>query len=138
MNLTTHEATPLCAFPLFGNNMDVIIPIEKVLLMFSTTPVNTGTVIEQSYGSGLLIDLTAENHRSVGYDINKGWSWGGYSWAQSVPPSAELVPLLIEPPPFVPRAGPRVAQSLTHITGPACLGRAAPRSARGTASTIRK
>jgi len=87
----------LCAFPLFGNNEDVIAPIEKVFLMFSTQPVNTGTVIEQSYGPGILIDLTASNQRTVNYDINAGWSWGGFSWAQQFPPNSNLVPLLIEP-----------------------------------------
>jgi len=87
----------LCAFQLFGNNEDVIAPIEKVFLMFSTQPVNTGTVVEQSYGPGLLIDLTASNQRSVNYDINAGWSWGGFSWAQQFPPNSNLVPLLIEP-----------------------------------------
>jgi hypothetical protein len=87
---------PLCAFPLFGNNEDVIAPIEKVFLMFSTQPVNTGTVVEQSYGPGILIDLTASNQRTVNYDINAGWSWGGFSWAQQFPPNSNLVPLLIE------------------------------------------
>jgi hypothetical protein len=89
-------SAPLCAFPLYGNQMDVIVPIEKVLLMFSTLPVNTGTVIYQAYSSGILVDLTASNQRSVGFDINAGWSWGGYSWGQQVPPNSNLVPLLIE------------------------------------------
>jgi hypothetical protein len=92
---TTYNA--LCAFPLFGNNEDVIAPIEKVFLMFSTQPVDTGTVIEQSYGPGILIDLTASNQRTVNYDINAGWSWGGFSWGQQFPPNSNLVPLLIEP-----------------------------------------
>jgi hypothetical protein len=86
----------LCAFPLFGNNEDVIAPIERVFLMFSTQPVNTGTVIEQSYGPGILIDLTASNQRTVNYDINTGWSWGGGSWAQMFPPNSDMVPMLIE------------------------------------------
>lgn len=89
---------PLCAFPLYGNGLDVIAPIEKVLLMFSTVPVNTGTVIEQAYSQGILIDLTGDNQRSVAFNINTGWSWGGYSWAQAIPADANLVPLLIEAP----------------------------------------
>lgn len=94
--VTGGVAQPICAFPLYGNNEDVIAPIEKVLLMFSTIPVNTGTVIEQSYGPGLLIDLTASNQRTVSYDINAGWSWGGYNWAQQIPASSDLIPLLID------------------------------------------
>lgn len=86
----------MCAFPLYGLNLDLIAPIEKVLLMFSTSPVNTGTVIEQAYSPGILIDLTGENSRDVSYDINEGWSWGGSSWAAPVNAGDSLVPLLIE------------------------------------------
>lgn len=91
-------ALPMCAFPLYGHGLDVIAPIEKVLLMFSTLPVKTGTVIEQAYSQGILIDLTGNNEQTVSFDINEGWSWGGYSWAQAIPASANLVPLLIEQP----------------------------------------
>ncbi len=90
--------TPLCAFPLYGNMLDVIAPIERVLLMFSTLPVNTGTVIYQAYSQGVLIDLTSVQQRAVTFDINAGWSWGGGSWGQSVAANANLVPLLIETP----------------------------------------
>jgi hypothetical protein len=91
------KTNPMCAFPLHGGGLDIIAPIEKVLLMFSTLPVNTGTVIEQAYGPGVLVDLTSLNLRAVAYDIDQGWSWGGFSWAQSLPANADLVPLLIEP-----------------------------------------
>ncbi|HEU5469665.1 MAG TPA: hypothetical protein VFV67_03360 [Actinophytocola sp.] len=88
--------TPMCAFPLFGNNLDVIAPVERILLTFSTTPVNTGTVIYQAYSPGVLIDLTGTDSRTVGYDINAGWSWGGGAWGRQIAPSQNLVPLLIE------------------------------------------
>jgi hypothetical protein len=92
-------AVPMCAFPLFGNHMDVIAPIEKILLMFSTNPVNTGTVVQQSYSQGILIDLTASQTRAVSYDMNDGWSTPGgelQQWATIVPANAALVPLLID------------------------------------------
>jgi hypothetical protein len=89
-------ASPMCAFPLFGNNLDVIAPIAKILLTFSTLPVNTGTVIFQAYSPGLLIDLTGVTSREVQYDINSGWQWGGGAWARQIPANADLVPLLIE------------------------------------------
>jgi len=89
-------ATPMCGFSLFGNNLDVIAPIEKVLLMFSTTPVDTGTVIMQAYGPGLLIDLTSSNERVVHYDINATWDWGKMGWGQQVKAQEDLLPLLIE------------------------------------------
>ncbi|AFY47842.1 hypothetical protein Nos7524_1984 [Nostoc sp. PCC 7524] len=87
---------PLCAFPLFGNMLDIIAPLEKVVLMFSTTPVNTGSVIEQSFSPAILIDLTGENSRTVSFDINNGWSWGGAPWGRNIPASGDLVPFLIE------------------------------------------
>ncbi|HEY3828221.1 MAG TPA: hypothetical protein VGL57_03385 [Solirubrobacteraceae bacterium] len=95
--------TPMCAFNLYGNHLDLIVPIEQVLLMFSTEPVDTGTVIEQAYSNGLLVDLTASNSRKVGYDINSGWTWGGAAWGRPVPPRTDLVPLLIQ-------QGPRLQQ----------------------------
>jgi hypothetical protein len=92
------DAAPICAFPLFGQNMDVVQPIEQVFLMFATEAVNTGAVVEQSFGPGIGIDLTGENSRTVNYDINAGWSWqpAGASWAQAYPPSTNLVPLLVQ------------------------------------------
>lgn len=89
-------AQALCAFPLYGNSLDAIIPIQKVMLSFSTQVVNTGTVIEKAYSQSIFIDLTAATSRSVKFDINTGWSWGGFSWAQTVRPNTNIVPLLIE------------------------------------------
>ncbi|HST52101.1 MAG TPA: hypothetical protein VLJ61_08830 [Pyrinomonadaceae bacterium] len=89
---------PLCGFPLYGGGLDVMVPIEKVVLTFSTLQVNTGTVIEQAYTSSIFIDLTSENTRNVNFDINQQWSWGGGSWAQQIPAGTSFNPFLIEPP----------------------------------------
>ena len=89
-------AQPLCAFPLYGNGMDVMVPIQKVMLTFATKEVNTGTVVEKAYSQSILIDLTAKTERTVTFDINKGWAWGGFNWAQAIRPSTDIVPLLIE------------------------------------------
>lgn len=93
---TDGSMNPLCAFPLYGGNMDVMAPIEKILLMFSSNQINTGTVIQKAYSPGIFIDLTANNNVNVAYDLNTGWSWGGYSWAQSVTANAAMSPLLIQ------------------------------------------
>lgn len=93
------KSNPMCAFPLLGGgNKDVIAPIEKILLMFSTSPLNTGTVIYQAYSEGVMIDLTSANTRAVKYEVNKGWSWGGFNWARKVEADENLVPLLIDSP----------------------------------------
>jgi hypothetical protein len=86
---------PMCAFPLYGKNLDVIAPIEKVLLMFASNTINTGTVIYKAYSAGVMIDLTANQSRSVSFDINNSWDWGGQSWGKSVQAQEALIPLLI-------------------------------------------
>ena len=90
------SANPMCAIPLHGNMLDVVVPIEKVLLTFASNTVNTGTVIYKAYASGLLIDLTSANTRSVSFDINNGWTWDGGTWGVPVRANESLVPLLIE------------------------------------------
>jgi hypothetical protein len=89
---------PMCAFPLYGTNLNVITPIEKVLLTFSSSPVNTGQVIQQAFSTSLKIDLTGApaNTRTVKYDINKGWEWGGATWAKKFEAGWDIVPVLIE------------------------------------------
>lgn len=86
----------LCAFPLYGQNADVIMPKEKVLLMFSTNVYETATVIERAFSKGLLIDLTGNHSRTVSFDLNTGWSAGDVTWATNVGFHALLADSLIE------------------------------------------
>lgn len=90
-------ATPLCAFPLYGEDTDVFLPIEKVVLMFASNPVDTGVVVEQAFGQTIVIDLTEAASRDVTYDINKGWTWDGGAWAQTLNDGVSLLPYLTEP-----------------------------------------
>jgi hypothetical protein len=91
------QFAPTMAIPLYGEVLGEITPVEKVLLMFSTMPVNPGTVIFQAFSSGVLVDLTADSDRQVYFDFNAGWSWsGGEPWVRSVFPESNLVPLLVE------------------------------------------
>jgi hypothetical protein len=94
--VVNNRANLVCASPLHGNMLDVVAPVEQVLLMFSSSPINTGTVVYKASSQGLLIDLRSAAQRTVQFDINKGWSWGGGAWAQSVRPNTDLVPLLIQ------------------------------------------
>ncbi|GGY36333.1 hypothetical protein [Pseudoduganella albidiflava] len=98
--LVEGENNPLCAFPLFGNGLDVIVPIQKVLLMFSTQPLNNGAVVEQAYSASMLVDLTGApgNSRAVSFDINNGWSYDGVDWGTQFAADANLVPILIVKP----------------------------------------
>jgi hypothetical protein len=94
----TSKPAPMCAFPVHGGFADTIIPIEKVLLVFSSKPINTGAVIEKSESPAMLIDLTDApgNARIVNFEIDNGWSWeGGASWGTAIPAQQLYVPLLI-------------------------------------------
>lgn len=92
---------PICAFPLFGSGTQVIIPLPKILLLYSTTQVNQGTVIVKSEENGILINLadSPNNQRTVSYDINKGWDWDKASWAETIKASTDLTQVLIAEPP---------------------------------------
>jgi hypothetical protein len=97
--LVKGQASPMIALPLYGETEEDFVPIEKVLLMFATPSVNTGTVIYKSYTEGVLVDLTAApgspKTRAVSYVINTGWDWGQQAWGRSVAAEEQLVPILI-------------------------------------------
>lgn len=104
------KTVPMCAFNLYGTGVDVFAPIEKVLLTFSTLPLNTGTVIYQAYSQSILIDLTVEQTVDVGYDINTGWDTYGAPWAKLIDADANIVPFLIQQSPSLTKrqlAGPQ-------------------------------
>jgi hypothetical protein len=93
---------PLAVFPLYGNSEDEMVPVEMVFLMFASSTVDTGTVVEKSFSSGIFIDLTGASQdasgavtRSVAYDLNAGWSDNQATWGTVLPPNTQLVPLLI-------------------------------------------
>ena len=88
--------SPTAAIPLYGNMMNAFAPIERVLLMFTTSPARPGEPIQRAYAQGLLVDLTSATSRAVSFDINAGWSWGDGGWGKTVPPNTLLTPLLIE------------------------------------------
>lgn len=86
---------PICAFPLNGKSTVALQPVSKLLLVFAQEPVNTGTVIERSTSEGLLLTFGGMNDRTVKYDIDKGWDWGGEIWGQPIP-SGDITKALIQ------------------------------------------
>ncbi|MEM9553622.1 MAG: hypothetical protein AAGC60_05135 [Acidobacteriota bacterium] len=91
------DTGPLCAFGLNGLNLNVMLPVEKVLLMFATGQVDTGTVIFKAFAPGLMIDMTGANLREVQFDLDKAWDWGNESWGEQFPANEDLAPILITP-----------------------------------------
>jgi len=97
--LGTRAAT-ISAFPLYGTGLVAVVPLERVLLVFTTAPLDPGTPVQTSPGLGLLVDLGDTAARSVTYDINTGWSWGAEPWASEVLPAEDIVSRLIVVPPW--------------------------------------
>ena len=102
LNATNREFTcgvcedlaPVCAMPLYGNGLQLVVPVPKIFLMFATTPIAPATAIALSTGPGVLIDQTTAEHCAVSFDINEGWSPDGQPYAEPMPPRTSLVPLL--------------------------------------------
>jgi len=100
------SALQVCASPLNGNGLSVIVPLDKLILLFSTISVPAGSVIDGAfslsgpgaYTSAILVDLTDDAYRSVNFDINEGWNWGGYAWARQISSNSSVVPYLIHNP----------------------------------------
>jgi len=93
--LADGTSSPMCAFPLNGSGVDIIAPIEKVLLFFATAAVDTGTVIEQALGPGVILDLTSNPNLTVHYDLNDGWDFGGQAFGTVVPANSPIIDLLV-------------------------------------------
>ncbi|MBF0306786.1 MAG: hypothetical protein HQL40_17525 [Alphaproteobacteria bacterium] len=90
---------PFCAMPLYGNAMQILVPTSTALLMFTTVNLPPGTAVSRSYGPAVLIDMAAADQTPipVSFDVNTGWSWGGFPWATAVASNADLLPLLLPP-----------------------------------------
>jgi hypothetical protein len=86
------QVSPLCAVPLSANMLDAFTPVERVLLMFSTNPYSTGTVVFESPAPGVFVDLTGAAQRTIVFDTYQGWSWDGSTWASQIPSRSNLVP----------------------------------------------
>lgn len=87
-------SAPIVGLPLWGNMMNVIAPVTKVFLVFSTTPANPGTVMTRSPGPGALVDLTGSPSQTVSFDINSGWQ--SAPGVQAFPPNQDLAPILLQ------------------------------------------
>lgn len=101
---TSGTVVPIFAVPLYGLHNGQAYPSPQILLNFSTRRYRPGTMImsieptglpQASYGQSLLIDMTGANNRSVSYDINTGWDWGRFAWANIIPATADLSKILL-------------------------------------------
>lgn len=93
------QPTAICAFPQYSTIDNLIEPYEMVLVVFTQTPVNTGSVVQTAVSTSVSIVLApSEPNCSVSFDINKGWDIGDQANVAVNPPNFELAPALIIPP----------------------------------------
>ena len=72
---TNGDLSPICAFPLLTSFIDLMIPIEKVALIFASDTSKTSTVYYRARGPGILVDLTSPTakNRVLNYSLSDGW-----------------------------------------------------------------
>jgi len=96
---------PIYAAPLYGNQTNVAAPLPKILLLFTTADLRPGELVEKlvmkflvtaSYSPSILVMAAEDQVRKLSYDINAGWNWGSYSWAQVIPADGDFAKVLIE------------------------------------------
>jgi hypothetical protein len=88
---------PVCALPLYGGGVQAVVPLPRLLLMFSTAALQPGTAVASSTGPSVVLDASAACDCTVRFDINLGWSGTGACPAQPVPVLSPLAPILLVP-----------------------------------------
>jgi hypothetical protein len=86
---------PVCVFPLYGGNMQIIAPCPQIFLMFATEKFLPATPVETSYGPGLVVEMSGSANRNVTFDVNQGWAWGNFAWATAVRANSNITSLMI-------------------------------------------
>ena len=98
---------PVCAYPLHGGNVQTIVPLPQVVLLFTTAPMRVGEVwrSDLSHGPILSLDMTLQTSASVTYDVDAGWSWPDTQLGAKTISQEQVVSTLIQPfpPPFLTR-----------------------------------
>jgi hypothetical protein len=118
-------SSPVCIYPLFGQNTQTITPLPQIVLLFTTAPVVVGEAFsdttfaapassptiapaaDASLALSINMGKAPVTSVAVCYDVNNGWSWGNGSWGATISTS-QLVSTLIQPnPPPSPIARPK-------------------------------
>ncbi|HEX3582808.1 MAG TPA: hypothetical protein VH087_13660 [Thermoanaerobaculia bacterium] len=99
----------VCAFPFCGGNVQTIVPLPWIVLLFTTVAVTVGEPLppemEVSFvdqvatgttGPALSLNLSAQPVVAVQYDVNTGWSWFSSVEGASVIDPSQIVPTLIQ------------------------------------------
>jgi hypothetical protein len=95
------DFSPVASVPLYGLSEDIIAPVDKFLVTFSTAGAPVGTPFPHSVTQSLLIDMTDQTLLEATFDINTGWSFGDAAWGETVPAGADLFAVLVKETPLL-------------------------------------
>jgi len=89
--------SPSCSFKLFGTGYTLLMmPYEEVLLVFESGQIDTGTLVEETISSSIVITLTGDaRERTVSFNIDNGWDAQQASWATIYTNSIKIADKLI-------------------------------------------
>ncbi|MDQ0324629.1 hypothetical protein J2R99_000478 [Rhodopseudomonas julia] len=62
-----------CAFHITVGGLVVITPTDKAFFMFASQQFDVGTIISQSFGAGIIVDLPAGDTKLT-FNIDAGWN----------------------------------------------------------------
>jgi hypothetical protein len=92
------QPAAICAFPQYATLDNMVQPYEKVLILFTQTPLNTGSVVQTAVTQSISIVMApSEPSFTTSFDINTGWNIDGSSQAVVNAPNFTLAPDLIIP-----------------------------------------
>jgi hypothetical protein len=87
---------PFCRFPLLSNSQNIITPTKKIALMFTSRKIEPANEIdEKAPSSGIIVDLSASNKRTVTYDETGGWSADNLGESSTFASNSDMSLLLI-------------------------------------------
>lgn len=93
------DPAPICAFPIHQTTGVVIEPYEKILILFTQTELDTGSVVQTAVSESISITLSPDTPKfDTSFDIDKGWDTNGSPQAVENPVNFDMAPDLIVPP----------------------------------------
>lgn len=93
------QISPICAFPQYASIENILEPYEMILVLFTQTPLNTGSVVQTAVSKSVSMILSPSvPSLDVSFDIETSWNTGGSLYAKANPANFELAPALIIPP----------------------------------------
>lgn len=95
------DFSPVASVPLYGLSEDIVAPVDKFLVTFSTAGAHVGAPFPHSVTQSLLIDMTGQTLLEGAFDINTGWSFGDAAWGKTIPAGADLFAVLVEETPLL-------------------------------------